>query len=257
MALCQCPLIMMIGRRLIRGCSCGLHCRCSAAAAAALSALPGCSTQGQSQALSLVTPSRLRDGVSTRGRAQPCCFWGISRCLDMQGRADSGDSGIGPAAARAGDAGPTPGSGPQGLRTGSGSAASARAGRILGPRAQGPVWFLVGCRRLPLQRRCSECLRLRLTAVRSKFESAQAQAAPSWSLLVAVPAGIRWGTNVRQRWSWSGGPCQCGHCGAVGTAWQELAGYWGRDWARGVVGTVAFHFIHLKRTLVGVAPLHD
>jgi hypothetical protein len=115
----QCPLIMMIGRRLIRGCSCGLHCRCTAAAAAALSALPGqpgCSTQGQSQALSLVTPSRLRDGVSTRGRAQPCCFWGISRCLDMQGRADSGDSGSGPAAARAGDAGPTPGTGPQALR---------------------------------------------------------------------------------------------------------------------------------------------
>ncbi len=58
-----------------------------------------------------------RLSVSTRWRAQPCCFWGISRCLDMQGRADSGDSGSGPAAARAGDAGPTPGSGPQGLRS--------------------------------------------------------------------------------------------------------------------------------------------
>jgi hypothetical protein len=93
----------------------GRHCRLpgtQAAGPALLGRVPDSGPLGRSR---IDHPFQL-EGVARRGRA--CCFWGISRCLDMQGRAASGDSGSGPAAARAGDAGPTPGSGPQGLSFG-------------------------------------------------------------------------------------------------------------------------------------------
>jgi hypothetical protein len=59
-----------------------------------------------------------RSSVSTRGRGPAWPGVLFLGNFPLPGHAGSGDSSSGPAAARAGDAGPTPGSGPQGLSFG-------------------------------------------------------------------------------------------------------------------------------------------
>jgi hypothetical protein len=179
----------------------GRHCRLpgtQAAGPALLGRVPDSGPLGRSR---IDHPFQL-EGVARRGRA--CCFWGISRCLDMQGRATR-------AAARQPPGPVTPVRlRAQALRA-SASAASARAGRIPGPRAQGPGPRAAGLfsswlpahaaavallRKPPTQADCSPF------EVRSSNQPNRVAQGPSLQgpKLVAVPVGIRWGTNVRQRW---------------------------------------------------------
>jgi hypothetical protein len=146
----------------------GRHCRLPGTQAAGPALLGRVSDSGPLGRSRIDHPFQL-EGVARRGRA--CCFWGISRCLDMQGRATR-------AAARQPPGPVTPVRlRAQALRA-SASAASARAGRIPGPRAQGPgpraaglfsSWLPAHAAAVALLRK-PPTVRLRLTAVRSKFE---------------------------------------------------------------------------------------
>ena len=230
----------------------GRHCRLpgtQAAGPALLGRVPDSGPLGRSR---IDHPFQL-EGVARRGRA--CCFWGISRCLDMQGRATR-------AAARQPPGPVTPVRlRAQALRA-SASAASARGGRIPGPRAQGPgpraaglfsSWLPAHAAAVALLRKPptqADCSPFEVRTSPTGWPKGQASKAPSWWLCPWGSGGGQTSDNVG---SWSGGPCQCG---AEGTTRQELAGNWGRDWARGVVGTVAFHFIHLKQAQFVLQVLH-